>query len=161
MTLGIGETVCACGMLVSGLFLGIRGIKGQYVKVLSISLAVAGLGMIGFGIWENIISICLFGFLFFACLPFANNCLDYLVRTNIPNEVQGRVWGMIGFLSQMGYVVAYGLAGLFADGIADTLQIGVGRGAAMVIMIAGVLQCATAVCVYIPKSIRQLERRES
>ena len=160
VTLGIGETVCACGMLVSGLFLGIRGIKGQYVKVLSISLAVAGLGTIGFGIWENIISICLFGFLFFACLPFANNCLDYLVRTNVPNEVQGRVWGMIGFLSQMGYVVAYGLAGLFADGIADTLQIGVGRGAAMVIMIAGVLQCATAVFVYIPKSIRQLERRE-
>lgn len=118
--LGIGETVCACGMLVSGLLLGVRGIQGKYVKVLSISLAVAGLGMIGFGIWENIISICLFGFLFFACLPFANNCLDYLVRTNIPNEVQGRVWGMIGFLSQMGYVVAYGLAGLFFDGTTDS-----------------------------------------
>lgn len=108
VTLGIGETVCACGMLVSGLFLGMRGIKGQYVKVLSISLAVAGVGMIGFGIWENIITICCFGFLFFVCIPFANNCLDYLVRTNIPNEVQGRVWGIIGFLSQIGYVVAYG-----------------------------------------------------
>lgn len=158
VTLGIGETVCASGMLVSGLFLGIRGIKDQYVKVLSISLAVAGAGMIGFGAWENIISICIFGFLFFACLPFANNCLDYLVRTNIPNEVQGRVWGIIGFLSQIGYVVAYGLSGLFADGIAGVLHIGVGRGAAIVIMAAGVLQGVTALGVYVPKSIRQLER---
>ncbi|MDO5541054.1 MAG: MFS transporter, partial [Eubacteriales bacterium] len=35
--LGIGETVCASGMLVSGLFLGARGIKKGYVKVLSVS----------------------------------------------------------------------------------------------------------------------------
>ena len=63
-----------------------------------------------------------------------------------------------GFLSQMGYVVAYGLAGLFADGIADTLQIGVGRGAAIVIMVAGMLQGVTGLCVSIPKSIWKLER---
>ena len=51
-TLGIGETVCACGMLVSSLILGVRGIKERYVKVLEISLMCAGLFMIGFGIWS-------------------------------------------------------------------------------------------------------------
>ncbi|MDD5993487.1 MAG: hypothetical protein PUC49_01320 [Clostridiales bacterium] len=51
-TLGIGETVCACGMLVSSLILGVRGIKKRYVKVLEISLMCAGLFMIGFGIWS-------------------------------------------------------------------------------------------------------------
>lgn len=71
-TLGIGETVCACGMLFSGVFLGMRGIKKNYVKVLEISLAMAGVFMAGFGIWENIYIICAFGFLFFAMLPFAN-----------------------------------------------------------------------------------------
>lgn len=45
-TLGIGETVCASGMLVSGLFLGARGIKKGYLKVLSVSLAVAGIASI-------------------------------------------------------------------------------------------------------------------
>lgn len=30
--------------------------------------------------------ICASGFAFFAMLPFANNCLDYLVRTNIAEE---------------------------------------------------------------------------
>ena len=32
-TLGIAETVCACGMLVSGVILGIKGIKKNYVTV--------------------------------------------------------------------------------------------------------------------------------
>ena len=160
-TLGIAQTVCACGMLVSGLFLGMRGIKKGYVKVLAISLFLTGITMIGFGIRENIYIICLFGFIFFATLPFANNCLDYLVRTNIPDELQGRAWGVIGFLSQIGYVVAYGLAGVAADGIASKLQIGVGRGAAGVVMTAGVLLSLTALFLYPIKSIRALERKSS
>lgn len=156
-TLGVGETVCACGMLVSGLFLGMRGIKRGHVKALSASLFLAGLMMIGFGIWENIYPICLFGFLFFATLPFANSCLDYLVRTNIPDELQGRAWGVIGFLSQIGYVVAYGAAGTAADGIAAGLQIGVGRGAAAVVILAGILLTATALLLYPVGSVRALE----
>lgn len=162
-TLGIAQTVCAIPsvVLVSGLFLGMRGIKKGYVKVLAISLFLTGITMIGFGIRENIYIICLFGFLFFATLPFANNCLDYLVRTNIPDELQGRAWGVIGFLSQIGYVVAYGLAGVAADGIASKLQIGVGRGAAGVVMTAGVLLSLTALSLYPIKSIRALERKSS
>lgn len=156
-TLGIGQTFCACGMLVSGLFLGMKGIRRGYVKVLSLSLFLAGVNMVGFGILENIYVICLFGFLFFAMLPFANNCLDYLVRTNIPDELQGRAWGVIGFLSQIGYVVAYGLAGVAADGIAVRFQIGVGRGAAGVVMAAGILLSLTALCLYPVKSVRELE----
>lgn len=101
--------------------------------------------------------ICI-GLLFFAMLPFANNCLDYLVRTNIADELQGRVWGIIGFLSQIGYVVAYGTAGLAADGLANWFQITVGRGAANVILTAGILLSLTALVLYRIKSVRLLER---
>lgn len=104
--------------------------------------------------------ICTFGFLFFAMLPFANNCLDYLVRTNIPDELQGRVWGIIGFLSQIGYVVAYGGAGIAADRLAGRFDIGVGRGAAAVIMAAGVLLSLTSLLLYTVKSVKTLEGRE-
>ena len=160
ITLGAAQTICACGMLVSGLFLGMRGIKKGYVKVLAISLFLTGITMIGFGIRENIYIICLFGFLFFATLPFANNCLDYLVRTNIAEELQGRAWGLIGFLSQIGYVVAYGCSGLLADGMGSQLGIGVGRGAAVVIMASGVLLAVMALAVYPIKAVRQLEKGE-
>lgn len=157
--LGISETICASGMLVSGLYLGIIGIKKSYTKVLSISLFFSGIAMIGFGIKENIYSICIFGFLFFASLPFANNCLDYLVRTNIPDKIQGRVWGIIGFLSQIGYVFAYGLSGLIADGVANKLQIGVGRGAAVVVIVAGIFLSVTALSIFFIKSIKLLEKK--
>ena len=89
-TLGICETICASGMLVSSLFLGIRGLRKGYVKALSASLAVAGAAMVCFGLRENLMLICASGFAFFAMLPFANNSLDVLVRTNIAEKLQGR-----------------------------------------------------------------------
>lgn len=159
VVLGVGETVCASGMLVSGVFLGAKGIQRGYAAALSISLFIAGIGMAGFGIFENIICICLFGFTFFAMLPVANNCLDYLVRTNIPDELQGRAWGLIGFISQVGYVAAYGTIGVAADGVASQLQISVGRGAAGIIVAAGALLSLTALFLYSLKSVRGLERK--
>lgn len=156
--LGVGETICASGMLVSSLLLGIRGLKKGYAGVLSNSLMVAGLSMAAFGIWENMYPICVFGFLFFAMLPFANNCLDYLVRTNIPDELQGRAWGFIGFLSQIGYVVAYGTAGALADLLGRRSGLGVGRGAAFVVMGAGVLLAVMAFAIRFIRWIRDLEK---
>ena len=155
--LGVAETVCACGMLVSSLLLGIRGIRRGYVRVLCVSLLLAGAAMVVFGLKENIYLICASGFCFFAMLPFANNCLDYLVRTNIPAEVQGRAWGLIGFLSQIGYVVAYGAAGVLADGIASAMHTGVGRGAAAVIVLAGALLAISAIALYRIRAVRELE----
>ena len=155
--LGVAETICACGMLVSSLLLGIRGIRRGYVRVLCVSLLLAGAAMVVFGLKENIYLICISGFCFFAMLPFANNCLDYLVRTNIPAEVQGRAWGLIGFLSQIGYVVAYGAAGVLADGIASAMHTGVGRGAAAVIVLAGALLGISAIGLYRIRSVRELE----
>lgn len=155
--LGIAETVCACGMLLSSLLLGFRGIKKDYVRVLCLSLFLAGAAMVAFGLKENIYLIGISGFCFFAMLPFANNSLDYLVRTNIAGDMQGRAWGMIGFLSQLGYVVAYGTAGLLADGIAKGMKIGVGRGAAAVIILSGVLLGLTAAVLYRIRSVNELE----
>ena len=160
-TLGVCETICASGMLVSSLFLGIRGIRKGYVKTLSLSLIIAGAAMAGFGLRENLILICASGFGLFAALPFANNSLDYLVRTNIAEELQGRAWGLIGFLSQIGYVVAYSLSGLLADGIGSRLQIGVGRGAAAVIIVSGAMLGIIALAIYPIKAVRELERTAS
>ena len=156
-TLGVAETICASGMLLSGLYLGMRGIKKNFTGVMSVSLMLAGLCMIGFGLFENIYPVCVFGFLFFAMLPFANNCLDYLTRTHIPDAVQGRVWGLIGFLSQMGYVVAYAVSGVAADALGKWTALGVGRGSAIVIQIAGGLMAAIAVSILAMRSIRNLE----
>ena len=159
-TLGIVETICACGMLVSSLILGVKGIKKGYVKMLSISLAFGGITMAMFGVKQNIYLMCVAGFLFFAMLPFTNNCLDYLARTNIPDDKQGRAWGLIGFLSQLGYVVAYGLSGILADGISENLKVSVGIGSAYVVMISGGLLFLTSIILSLLSSVRELEKCE-
>ena len=157
--LGIVETLCASGMLVSGILLGGFGIKKEYGKVLQISFFMAGIFMIGMSIFENLVSISIFGFFFFATLHFCNNCMDYLCRTNIPDALQGRAWGFIGFLSQLGYVIAYAVSGLAADGLGSLSGMGVGRGAAFMIGISGVFLTLVAVTLLRFPAIRELEKR--
>ncbi|MCR5251616.1 MAG: MFS transporter [Lachnospiraceae bacterium] len=156
-TLGIAETVCACGMLVSAVFLGIVGIKRNYSKLMAFSLMLGGVFMFGFGLRQNVYLCSIFGFLFFMMLPLTNNCLDYLARTNIPSNAQGRVWGFIGTLSQMGYVVAYAVTGVAADALGSITGGGVGKGSGIVIQIAGVMMAVIALSIFPMKSIRALE----
>ncbi len=157
-TLGIVETAAASGMLVTSILLGIRGIKKNFVRALWIGLAVSGVGMAMFAVFENPVLICSFGFLFFAAIPFANNSLDYLVRTNIPAELQGRAWAFLGFISQLGYVVAYSLSGVTADFIGRTTGKGVGPGSAITVIISGICLVIVAVIMAGIKPIRELEQ---
>ena len=156
-TLGIVETAAASGMLVTSIILGIRGIKKNFARVLSIGLAVSGVGMALFAVTENIYIVCIFGFVFFAALPFANNCLDYLVRINIPAELQGRAWGFLGFISQLGYVAAYGLSGITADLIGNATGLGVGKGSAITVIISGICLVIVALAMLGIKRIKDLE----
>ena len=156
-TLGIAETICASGMLVSSLFIGFFGIKSKYVKILSLSLAFAGLFIFAFGMFKTVPFITADGFGFFMMLPFANTCLDYLVRTNTDKELQGRIWGFIGFLSQIGYVIAYGCSGILADSIAKVRNISVGRGAGVVVSVAGVALIILSIVMLFIKDIKKLD----
>jgi MFS transporter, DHA3 family, macrolide efflux protein len=172
-TLGTVETICAVGMLVSSLLIGVRSIRGGYVKTLAMAFLGIGVFMILFGLREHILLITASGFLFFMCLSFANTCLDILVRQNIPNEAQGRAWGMIGLISQLGYVAANAIVGVLTDYVFDpalqggrllygtvgkVIGTGPGRGAALLILIGGVCMCALAPCIYRSPKIRALEK---
>jgi len=170
--LGAAETISASGILVTSVIIGCITIKGGYVKMLSGSLFIAGIFIALFGLRENLLLICLSGFLFFAMLPFANTSLDFLIRTNIDNTVQGRAWGLIGVISQLGYVAAYALSGVLADYVFTPLLVdggrlagsvgritgtGSGRGTGFLIILAGALLCVTAAVLYNLKSVKQLE----
>lgn len=156
-TLGITETLCAFGMVLTSVILGAGGLKRGFLKVMCLSLCFAGACMVFFGATENLVVICVSGFLFFSMIPLANSSLDYLVRTNISNELQGRAWGVIGFISQIGYVLAYGLSGILADKLASICHISVGRGSGRVIMASGVLLAISAAALYFIKSVKELE----
>ncbi|MBP2113571.1 MFS family permease [Paenibacillus silagei] len=172
--LGTLETVMASGMLVSSVIIGMLHIQKNFVRMLSVSLFCSGISIAVFGLRENIVLIGAAGFMFFAMLPFTNTALDYLVRTNIDNSVQGRAWSLIGLLSQLGFVAAYMLAGVLADYVFTPLLVsggvladsvgriigtGSGRGMGLLIIIAGLLLSAASVMIYRLKSITSLESR--
>ena len=169
---GVCNTICATGMLVSSLIISIIPIKKNYVKILCLALYFTGLFMAIFGLRENIVLICIAGFLFFATLPFANTSLDVLARKNIKNELQGRAWGLIALISQFGYILAYGSVGFLSDYVFTPMLLdngslsntvgkiigtGPGRGTAFLIIIAGGLLSLSAIILYNIKSVRNLE----
>lgn len=173
-TLGIVQSVSATGLLLGSLFIGVFNVNQRYTRMLSVGLLVAGIFFSLIGVSSNIYVIAAAGFLFFATLPFVNTSADVLIRTNIPNEAQGRAWGMIGVVSQFGYVAAYASAGLLSDHIFNPLMdeggllastvgkwigSGQGRGIGLLFIISGILVIVLALIMARMKSIRALETK--
>jgi len=171
-TVGISQSVCASGMLLGSLFLGIFGGIKSLVKTLSVSLFVAGVFFAGLGLSTGIVLISLAGFLFFASLPFINTSIEVLVRKNIDNETQGRVWSIISMVSYLGSLTAFALAGFLADRVfnpllepggtlAETAGLvvgtGKGRGIALLFVISGVMISAIALGIGRNHHIKGLE----
>ena len=171
-TVGILESVCAVGMLLGSVWIGIVGIKQGYVRVLSIAGMGGSIFMALAGVCTSLIVTGAGIFLFFLSLPFMNTSADVLVRSNVPNEVQGRVWGIISLLSQAGTAVAYVLSGVLADHIFEPLLseqgllagsigrligVGQGRGIGFMLVLSGLGMIPAAFAIGRSKSIQKLE----
>jgi MFS family permease len=173
-TLGIVQSVSATGLLLGSLFIGLFSKSSRYVRMLSVGLLIAGLFFSLIGMSPNVWLIAGAGFLFFAAMPFVNTGADVLIRKNIPNEAQGRAWGIIGVISQLGYVLAYASAGPLADHVFNPLLeangalsstvgqligTGPGRGIGLLFMVAGVSVIGLGFAVARMKSVIQLEKQ--
>jgi MFS family permease len=170
-TLGTIQSVSAFGMLASSLLLGIFSVGRRYADILTAGLIVAGIAFCLLGTTTDVRIVTAAGFLFLAALPFVNMCCDVLVRSNIPNEKQGRAWGIIGILSQLGFIVAYGVSGPLADHVFNPLLAeggplastvgrligaGPGRGIGLMFVICGLLVVVSAVVLSRIRPIREL-----
>ncbi len=171
-TFGISQTVATTGMLIGSFFIGVFGKSNKKVQLLSFSLICSGLFFSLLGISENIIIITLFGFLFFLALPLVNASLDVLVRSNVENYMQGRIWSIVSLISQLGMAIAFGIAGYLADDIfnpllkpAGTLAssigvfIGIGdaRGIGLIFIISGLFVITIAMLIGRFKVLRKLD----
>lgn len=108
----------------------------------------------------------------FVFMPAVQIGAEVLIRKNLANEVQGRAFGLIGFITQMGYIVAYISSGILSDyvfepfmcgnsllaiKIGKVIGTGPGRGNALLILLAGILLAIIGVIVSKLKSIKKLE----
>ncbi|MBC9784065.1 MFS transporter [Heliobacterium chlorum] len=171
-TLGIALSLSATGMLVSSLFIGTLGIKQRKVFILSLSLTLTGFFYALIGFSTKITLIVTFCFLFFCTLPFVNTSLEVLIRSNVDNERQGRIWSMVSAISQVGYILAFGSAGILADRLFNPLlytdgvlastvgQIigtGPGRGIGFLFIVSGLLVSVLGLIIGRVKNISLLE----
>jgi MFS family permease len=161
-TLGIIQTVSASGMLVTSLLIGVFSKMKKQVSVLSVSLAFAGIFYALFGTSTNVIFIIAAGFLFFSTLPFINTSLEVLIRKNVDNQIQGRVWSIVSLISQMGMIIAFAIAGILADtffnpmfeygGLLEStvgkiIGTGEGRGIGFMFVLSGILVIALSLII--------------
>ncbi|MFG0212336.1 MFS transporter [Brevibacillus porteri] len=173
-TLGIALSASASGMLVSSLLIGLFGMGKSKVLMLSFSLVLAGLFYALMGVFTSVWLIMVFGFLFFITLPFVNTSLEVLIRTNVENERQGRVWSMITAISQIGFVLAFGSAGFLADHVFNPLfdpdrslgqtvghiiGTGPGRGIGFLFILSGILVAILGMLIGRVRKIHELEQQ--
>ncbi len=171
-TLGIVLSASSSGMIASSFLIGVFGKTTKKVKILSIALAFAGLFYALFGTSTNIHFLIASGFLFFSALPFVNTSLDVLIRKNVDNQMQGRVWSIVSLVSQLGLVVAFSTAGLLADTVFNPLlqpggllssSVGrilgtdPGRGIGLMFILSGIFMTGISSLVWKSKSLRKLE----
>ena len=173
-TAGMMESLCAVGLLIGSLWIGIAGIKKNYSKILAVSCFFCGIFMSMIGVNENLAIIGISTFLFFSTLPFMNSCADVLVRVSIPNELQGRVWGFISLITQMGIVAAYIISGVMADyvfepmfnkngllvkNIGMIIGTGKGRGIGFMLILSGMGMLIMAIVIWKNREIREVSEK--
>lgn len=160
-------------MILGDLFSGL-GLFYMLVQIiLEISAVMCGVFVAFTGMKNHVVWVTVMLFLFFAALPFMNTCADVLVRISIPNELQGRVWGLISLLSQVGTILAYATCGVLADHIFEPMfqeegilagnigrliGIGTGRGIGFMLILSGIGIVLAAVLIGGNPSIRVIEK---
>ena len=173
-TAGMMESLCAVGLLIGSLWIGIAGIKKNYSKILAVACFFCGIFMSMTGVNENLAIIGISTFLFFSTLPFMNSCADVLVRVSIPNELQGRIWGLISLITQMGTVAAYIISGVMADyvfepmfnkngllvkNIGMIIGTGKGRGIGFMLILSGMGMLIMAIVIWKNREIREVSEK--
>ncbi|WP_303871098.1 MFS transporter [Acetobacterium wieringae] len=170
--LGILSTVIAMGMMVGSIGISMIKQPKSYLRMLSIGLFGCGVFFALIGISENLMLIAGFGFMMFVFMPAIQIGAEVLIRTNLDNSVQGRAFGLIGLITQMGYILAFIAAGILADlifepfmqgntelaiSIGEVIGYGAGRGNALLIIITGIGLAVAGLVVARLRSIRTLE----
>ena len=174
--LGILTTVIAMGMMAGSLIISIIKHPKSYVQMLSLGLLGCGVFFALIGISENLVLIAGFGFMMFAFMPAIQIGAEVLIRANLDNTVQGRAFGLIGLVTQMGYILAFIAAGILSDlifepfmlgssklaiQIGEIIGYGVGRGNALLIIITGIGLLVAGIVTARLKSVRTLEKKET
>ena len=161
-TMGQVETAAATGLFAGA---GLVTVLARLRPTTLLSLGTAGAGitmmLLALRTWPWWAGVT--GFAVFACLALCNAGAETLVRLSIDKDRQARVWGTISLVTQLGYLLAYLSAGPLADHVLQpfmdshsplahslgaVMGTGTGRGAALLVALAGLITIALAALIH-------------
>ncbi len=169
---GMFESICAVGMLVSSIIIGIINRNWKLQRTLGLSIVLFGIMMSMLGFNFPVIILGVFCFSFFSVLPFVNMSADILLRSNVSDDYQGRVWGITGLVSQLGFIISYAISGpladyvfnpllnengLLAESLGPLFGVGPHRGIGLLFFITGILMSLVGLFFWKNRNISKLE----
>ncbi len=161
-TLGAVQSISASGMIIGSICISLIRWKRNHARSLKISMMLAGMFFFMTGFFTDIYYITASAFCLFLTLPFINTDIDVLLRTNIDNNIQGRIWSLVSFTTQAGMLLSFSCTGFLADRVFNPLfseegffadwignYVGSGNtaGSSIIVMIAGFLLCLTSLII--------------
>lgn len=165
-SLGKIQSFSASGMVISSLLIGIFSQSNNQQRILFVSLAISGVFYAILGVSTTPFNLTLAGFMFFCTLPFINTSLEVMIRSNTDDSMQGRVWSIVSLISQLGMILALGIAGPLADWVFNPMLqphgilasslghwigTGDGRGIGLIFLLCGTGTILTSL-LFIPKA---------
>ena len=160
--MGQVETAAATGILAgAGLVTALARLRPTTLLTLGTAGAGAAMVLLALRAWPWWAAVT--GFAVFASLALCNAGAETLVRMSVDGDYQARAWGTISLVSQLGYVVAYVSAGPLADrvlqplltsdgalahGLGAVMGTGTGRGAALLVALAGLVTIGLAAVIH-------------
>ena len=114
------------GMLLGGLLIGNFVQRWSNQFIVSLSVFVVGLTTIVFGLLPNFWMYFPTIFVLGIALPPVNSAFMTLIQTNTPNEMLGRVSGLLTSLTGASSLISMGLAGVLGDWLSIRLLFVIG-----------------------------------
>ncbi|MBF0696159.1 MFS transporter [Actinomyces bowdenii] len=161
--MGRVETLAATGILAGAALVTLLS-RARPTTLLSAGTAATGAAMVLLSLRSWTWWVALSGFAVFAALSLCQAGAETLVRRSVAADHQARVWGVISLVTQLGYLAAYLSVGALSDAVLEPLLrptgalapsigallgTGQGRGAALMVALAGLGTIVLALLIHL------------
>lgn len=161
--MGRVETLAATGILAGAALVTLLS-RARPTTLLSAGTAATGAAMVLLSLRSWTWWVALSGFAVFAALSLCQAGAETLVRRSVAADHQARVWGVISLVTQLGYLAAYLSVGALSDAVLEPLLkptgalapsigallgTGQGRGAALMVALAGLGTIVLALLIHV------------
>ena len=174
--LGVIQMLGGVGVVLGSLLLVAWGIRQRQLRTMFRLTLLFGLALACIGLRPSVFTIAAGILVGWFCIPIVSGCLQVIFQTKIPVEVQGRVFATRLMIGRSTVPLAPLIAGALADrffgpllisggalsgSVGAIIGVGNGRGAALLLIVAGISTILVAAAASQNRRLRMLDQQET